>query len=94
MRKATIDLTDCKYLLEMHERIRVALDFPKGYGMNWDAFWDSLNRDCEYDYIEVIGSDTVAEELKPSVKMMKDIMEENKQYWASSKRPPDYKFID
>lgn len=42
MKKAVIDLTACKYLLEMHKRIRGALDFPKRYGMNWDAFWDFL----------------------------------------------------
>ncbi len=38
----TLDLTDCKYLGELHERIRVAFDFPEWYGANWDAFWDLL----------------------------------------------------
>ena len=28
MKKAPVDLTDCKYILELHERIRIALDFP------------------------------------------------------------------
>lgn len=30
-----LDLTDCKYLGELHERIRVAFDFPK---MEWGKF--------------------------------------------------------
>ena len=38
----TLDLTDCKYLGELHERIRVAFNFPEWYGANWDAFWDCL----------------------------------------------------
>lgn len=94
MKKATIDLSGCKYLLEMHERIRVALDFPKGYGMNWDAFWDLINRDCEYNFVTVKGSNTVSKELNNSVKMMKNILEENKQYWAHSDCPFDYEFVD
>jgi RNAse (barnase) inhibitor barstar len=94
MKKAVIDLTNCKYLLEMHERIRVALDFPKGYGMNFDAFWDMINRDCDYNYIVVKGSSTVAKELVDSVKKMRDALEENKQDWAGSKHSFDYEFID
>ena len=43
MKKAVIDLTNCKHLLELHERIRISLDFPKWYGMNFDAFWDMIN---------------------------------------------------
>lgn len=94
MKKAVIDLTDCKHLLEMHERIRVALDFPKGYGMNFDAFWDMLNRDCKYHYVIVKGSKTVSKELVGSVEKMKDVLEDNKKDWANSKCPFDYEFID
>jgi len=94
MKKATIDLTDCKYLLELHERIRVALDFPVWYGKNWDAFWDLIHRECTYDYVIIKGSNTVSKDLVGSVKMMKDIMEENKQYYKNSKKPFDYEFID
>ena len=94
MKKVTIDLTDCKYLMELHERIRIALDFPKGYGNNWDAFWDFIHRECTYDYIIVKGSNTVSKDLVGSIKMMKDILEENKQYYQNSNHPVDYEFID
>lgn len=35
-----LDLTDCRYLGELHRRIKVAFDFPDYYGENWDAFYD------------------------------------------------------
>ena len=40
----TLDLTGCKYLGELHERIRAAFDFPEWYGANWDAFWPGDHR--------------------------------------------------
>lgn len=94
MKKAVIDLTNCKYILEMHERIRVALDFPEWYGKNWDAFWDMINRDCDYNYIVVKGSSTVAKELTGSVEKMKRILEKNKIDWAGTKHYFDYEFVD
>ena len=42
MKIIELDLTGCKYLAEIHERIRVAFDFPEWYGKNWSAFWDLL----------------------------------------------------
>ena len=94
MKKAVIDLTGCKYLLELHERIRIALNFPDWYGKNWDAFWDMINRDCEYNFIIIKGSDTVSKELAGSIKTMRDILEENRQDWSNSDNPFDYEFID
>lgn len=91
--KAVIDLTDCKYIMDLHERIRVSLDFPDWYGKNWDAFWDMINRDCQYNYVIVKGSQTVAKELEGSIEKMQKIMERNKQFWKD-KYPFDYEFID
>ena len=51
IKKATIDLTDCKHIMDLHERIKVSLSFPDWYGKNWDAFWDMINRDCQYNYV-------------------------------------------
>ena len=50
MIKATIDLTNCQYLGEFHQRIKNALDFPDGYGESWAAFKDMLTADCPFDY--------------------------------------------
>jgi len=43
-KKGTIDLTGCQSYLELHERIRVALELPEWYGKNWSAFWDGVTR--------------------------------------------------
>ena len=62
--------------------------------MNWDAFWDFIHLDCKYNYVLVKGSSTVSKELSGSLKMMKDIREENKKFWAHSNCPFDYAFVD
>ena len=72
----TLDLTGCKYLGELHQRIKQAFDFPDFYGENWDAFWDLLRTDCDADRINIYGEDTVSKELKPSVETMKGILKE------------------
>ena len=33
----TLDLTGCRYLGEIHQRIKKAFDFPDFYGENWSA---------------------------------------------------------
>ena len=94
MKKATIDLTNCKYIMELHERIEKGLDLEEGYGKNWSAFWDEINRNTPYKFITVKGSKTVSKELKGSVEKMREILERNKQDWAHSKYPFDYEFVD
>lgn len=59
----TLDLTGCKYLGELHERIRAAFDFPEWYGENWDAFWDLLWSECDADEVVVTGVNTMPDEL-------------------------------
>ncbi|MBQ2676862.1 MAG: barstar family protein [Clostridia bacterium] len=90
---AILDLTGCKYLGELHQRIKSALDFPEYYGGNWDGLWDCLNRDCDVNIVTIKGSTKVAEELKSSVITMIEIFDENKQYWANTDYPFDYEII-
>ena len=93
MKKATLDLTDCKYIHELHQRIKCALDFPDYYGGNLDAFWDCINRECDVDFVTIIGSKSVAEDLKPTVTKILDMFEENKNYWADKETMFDYEII-
>lgn len=58
-----LDLTDCKYLGELHERIRVAFDFPEWYGANLDALWDLLWSECDANEVLVVGVSTMPNEL-------------------------------
>ena len=72
----TLDLTGCKYLGEIHRRIKKAFDFPDFYGENRDAFWDLLRSECDADKVIVVGGDSVSKELRASVQTMKGILEE------------------
>ena len=94
MKKTTIDLTGCRYLGEIHQRIKEALDFPDGYGENWDAFEDMLTIDCPVNFITVKGFSTISKELISFVTPMREIMEAHKQHWADSDCPFDYEFVD
>lgn len=93
MKKAIINLTGCKYVYELHQRIQDALDFPDYYGKNLDAFWDCINRECDIDFVTIIGSDSVSDDIKPIMKKIFDLFEENKKYWANSDCPFDYEII-
>ncbi len=77
-----LDLTGCKYLGEIHRRIKEAFDFPDFYGENWDAFWDLLRSECDADIINIYGEDTVSKELRPSVEIMNRILKEFQTHCA------------
>ena len=75
----TLDLTGCKYLGEIHQRIKKAFHFRDFYGGNWSAFDDLLWSECDADRIIIYGEDAVSEELKPSIKMINEILQELKK---------------
>ena len=75
----TLDLTGCKYLGEIHQRIKKAFNFPDFYGENWSAFWDLLWSECDANKVVVLGEEAVSEELKPSVDMINEILQELKE---------------
>ncbi len=78
----TLDLTGCKSLGEIHQRIKKTFDFPDFYGQNWDAFWDLLRTECDANKIEVLGENTVSKELEPSIEMINEILQELKEHRA------------
>lgn len=73
-----LDLTDCRYWMDFHERIRIAFDFPEYYGQNWDAFWDCLSWDCDADRVEVIGEGTMPPEYEKDFKIMHELLQMKK----------------
>ncbi len=75
-KKITLDLTDCKYLGELHERIRVAFDFPEWYGANWDAFWDLLWSECDADEVVIVGERTLSDEFSSNLKVMHEVLDD------------------
>ena len=72
----TLDLTDCKYLGELHERIRTAFDFPEWYGANWDAFWDLLWSECDADEVVIVGEQTMSKEFNNQINDMHEMLDE------------------
>ncbi len=94
MKTIELDLTGCKYLSEIHEKIRVAFDFPEWYGGNWSAFWDLLWSECDADKVIVKGEHSLPKEFDKSLRKMYEILERNKKECANSNRPFDYEIIN
>ncbi len=79
MKIIKLDLTDCKTLSEIHERIRIAFNFPEWYGANWSAFWDLLWSECDADKVIIKGENSLPENFKDAINKMNEILERNKQ---------------
>ena len=67
----TLDLTDCKYIMDLHERIRIAFDFPEWYGAGWHALWDLLRSDVDADEVIIIGENTMPKEFEKELESMR-----------------------
>lgn len=93
MNKATVDLTGCNYVMELHQRFQDALNFPDYYGKNLDAFWDGISIDCDVDFVTIIGSKTLPGDLKPTMNQIVLLLEENKLEWANTDCSFDYEIV-
>lgn len=68
-RETLLDVTGCRGLAELHERMRQAFGFPAHYGANLDALWD-MGRDYigaadgQPEWVRAEGVDTLPPELK------------------------------
>lgn len=89
--RVTVDLSHCRYIDELHERIRVAFDFPDWYGKNWDACWDLLSEPRDDTVVYVRGIQTLPEELRPSGEKFISLLQCNKEQWdAFNAAHPDH----
>jgi len=94
-KKGTIDLTGCQSYLELHERIRVALELPEWYGKNWSAFWDGVTRMSPIDDLTIKGIGQSDPKLQPYIEKMLSLLEKFKKkcdsnpYWDF-----EYRVID
>lgn len=82
----TLDLTNCKYLGELHERIRVAFDFPEWYGANLSAFDDLIGTECDADEVKILGIVTMPEDLQKymhKIVVVLDKVVEERKYYSS-----------
>lgn len=76
MKIITLDLTGCKYLREIHERIRAAFDFPEWYGKNWSAFWDLMWSECDADKVVILGEHTLSKEFDKHLAIMHEVLDD------------------
>lgn len=80
MKIIELDLTGCKYLDELHERIRTAFNFPEWYGKNWDAFWDLLWSECDADKVIIKGENTLHDDFNTSLSKMHEVLDDNIEF--------------
>ena len=93
MKIIELDLTGCKNLFEIHERIRIAFDFPEWYGKNWSAFWDLLWSECDADKVIIKGTFSLPKEFDESIATMREILERNKKVQADIDCMFDYEIV-
>ena len=75
MKIIELDLTGVKTLNKLHERIRLAFDFPEWYGANWDALLDLLGGEWDADKVIVKGGSSLSNVFKDHLEKMHKILE-------------------
>jgi len=75
-----LNLTGCKHLDELHERIRTAFNFPEWYGKNWDAFWDLMWSECDADKVIIRGENTLSNDFNTSLSKMHEVLDDNIEF--------------
>ncbi len=95
MKIIELDLTDCKYLDELHERIRKAFSFPECYGKNWSAFWDMIWSECDADKVVIKGEKSLPAEFEPHLNKMYEILQRNVTFRENGNLSPfSYQIIE
>ena len=74
MEIVTLDLTDCKYMGELHQRIKEAFHFPDYYGENWDAFYDLMCTDSKAEKVIIRGLTDAPKAIQQAIDEMVDTL--------------------
>ena len=86
-----LDLTACRYLGELHQRIKVAFDFPDYYGENWDAFYDLICTDSKAEMIIILGKNEMSKSLEAQFERMCKTIDDAKCHLAGYGISLEYK---
>lgn len=86
MEKAVLDLSNCKHIMEVHQRIKETFHLPDYYGCNWSAFHDMLRGEIDAQYIEIYGEHTLPVQWQDQLATFHDILEYTVQGAASARR--------
>lgn len=78
----TIDVSQVKSKLELHNLLAESLSFPSFYGKNWDAFWDTITGLVEMpDILELRGIEQLKRTLpKDAVQLITCLNALNEDY--------------
>lgn len=87
-----IDVTEIKTSKELHAIIKEELDFPIFYGMNWDAFWDTITGLVELpEKLVISGWDKLVKVLPNDTEIMKRFLDKFNEDYPSWKCTVEYK---
>jgi len=71
-----VDLSGCRYVMELHQKLQEAFALPEYYGKNWDALWDCLRdrfpKDEEW-VVELVGTERMRGDAKASLPELLDV---------------------
>lgn len=73
-----LDLTGCRFLGELHQRIKEAFGFPDYYGENWHAFRDAFITVGLPEKIVIHGEQTLPGSLHGQIVELHDTLDEIK----------------
>lgn len=97
----TLDLHDCKYAYDIHQRIKETFGFPDWYGRNWSAFDDLLYAPGEYTVVQIRGYNTLPKNIATYCITMIEIFKKKREYYEEISKKQDnwkirfdYKIID
>lgn len=74
-----LELSECRYIREIHQLLKEKLGLPAYYGENWDALWDCLDGrfdDCGEWIIKLYGFYALSDELQEACAPMLEVFEE------------------
>ena len=80
MEKGTIDFTGCEDYLDLHERIRIGLRLPEGYGGNWHAIWDSFFGITTVNEVLITGKNRASAQMQPYIDKFISVLSEFQEY--------------
>lgn len=80
--KIIIDVSNVKTNIELQKIIEKELAFPEFYGMNWDAFWDTITGLVELPQkLILVGWSNLKNKLPEDAEIMSNLLADfNKEY--------------
>lgn len=87
-----IDVTEIITSKEFHAILKKGLDFPTFYGMNWDAFWDTITGLVELpEKLVIKGWDNIVKALPKDAEIMKKLLDKFNTNYPICKCTVEYK---